>query len=365
MMTRRWDTICRAAGAAFACLIGFTTSAALAVERVRVEVAAGAPRIVVDGKPVRGRIFFGIPGARPVPIAEVAGTVQFEFTAREDEPKHATMHFRFGRAPGELWLDDLRVTDLTSGVETLPLTDFAAGQSAFAADWHVWPPAAQNHAGLVRVEADGGIERSPALHITIKPSSDETPQDFHIYHRDNLALVKGHRYRVSFWARSSAPRDLQIAFYRPGKPFVDLGGPEGVYEQQIRLAADAGVNFVSFPIETPWPAPGEAVNWHAVDVACEQVLSANPQALLLPRVSADAPAWWLDAHPQDAMQWDDGSHPQRRAAVASADYRHTVAERVSAVVKHIEEKFGPSVAGYHPAGKTPANGFTKILGSRA
>jgi hypothetical protein len=328
------------------------------VESVRVQVANGAPRIVVDGQPVRGRVFFGIPETRPVvPTTAAGGPVSFEFTARDDEPQHATMHFRFGRAPGEVWLDDLHVTDLTAGKEMLPLIDFAAGQSAFDADWRVWPPAAENTVGLVRIEPDGGAKGSAALHVTIKPADEQRPQDFHVFHRDNQSLVKGHRYRVSFWARSTPARNLQIGFYRPGKPYVDLGGPDGVYEKQIRMAANVGVDLVSFPIETPWPKEGESPNWASIDTACEQVLSANPQALLLPRLGASAPAWWIEAHPNHAMRWDDGPHHRQMAAVASPEYRHAAAERVAAAVSHIEAKFGPRVAGYHPCGQNTGEWF--------
>ena len=63
-------------------------------------------------------------------------------------------------------------------------------------------------------------------------------------------------------------------------------------ENEIRLAAEAGVNLVSFHVDCPWPKPGEKVDWSKVDKQCQNVLDVNPAALLLPRFSMDPPAWW-------------------------------------------------------------------------
>ena len=67
---------------------------------VRVDASAGAPRIMINGKPVRGRMFWGAPGTKPI-VADTTGrTVSFDFRPAVDEPGHGTIHFRFGAAPG-------------------------------------------------------------------------------------------------------------------------------------------------------------------------------------------------------------------------------------------------------------------------
>ena len=38
--------------------------------------------------------------------------------------------------------------------------------------------------------------------------------------------------------------------------------------------------FVSFPVDLPWPRPGRTVDWSTVDAQCQEVLDANPKALL-------------------------------------------------------------------------------------
>ena len=155
--------------------------------------------------------------------------------------------------------------------------------------------------------------------------------------------------------RSAAQFDHRLLPAR--HPYVFLGGPAGVFETQIRLAAEAGVDLVSFPVDLPWPKPGEKPRWSTADAQCQAVLDANPKALLLPRIGMDAPAWWLQAHPDDVMVWDmPGKHPSR-AIVASPDYLHDAAERLAALIAHVEEKFGPHVAGYHPCGQNTGEWF--------
>lgn len=321
---------------------------------VRVDSAGGAPRLTVNGQPVRARIFFGMPGAAPIAIGPAWREVSFDFTA-SGSATNGTMHFRFGQEPGTVSLDDIRVTDLDGAGDLIPRGDFESGLEGFRRDWTFWPPGAQNTVGAIAVVPGAGRDGSAALRVTLKTPPDGQWPDFHIYHQPRLAIVKGHRYHVSLWARADPARELTIAFYQPGQTFKRLGGPPDVFASQIKLAADAGVNFVSFPIGTPWPKPGAAADWTEVDDACANVLAVNSNAFLIPRLGMDPPAWWRAAHPDDVMQWEDGHRD--RAVVASPRYRQDAAERLAALVAHLEEKFGEHVAGYHTCGQNTGEWF--------
>ena len=162
---------------------------------------------------------------------------------------------------------------------------------------------------------------------------------------------------MSFWARADPPRDLNVGFYRPGGKYVFLGGPPGVFESQIRMAAEAGADFVSFPVDLPWPKPGQKADWSVADDACQMVLGANPKALLLPRIGMDPPAWWRQSHPEDVMAWDKGPQQQVGIVVTSPDYLRDASERLAALVEHLEARFGDRVAGYHPCGQNTGEWF--------
>jgi hypothetical protein len=327
------------------------------VDSVRVDASAGAPRLVVNGQPVRARMFWGGPGVSPIHVGPQAQEVKFEFTAREDEPAKATMHLRFGQTPGEVCLDDIRVVDADTKEEVLPRCDFEQGAGSFGTRWTFWPPGAKNTVGTVAVKPDAGRGGSAALGVTLKAPPDGHWPDFHIYSHQNLGLKRGHRYQVSLWVRAEPERDVMIAFYRPGATFTFLGGPPSPFEAQIRLAAQVGVDFVSFPVHLPWPKPGQKIDWTTPDVQCQTVLDANPRALLLPRIGMDPPPWWREAHPQDMMAWDRGPQEYTGAVVASPQYRRDAAERLAALVAHLEEKFGDRIAGYHPCGQNTGEWF--------
>jgi hypothetical protein len=337
-------------------IAGWATDAA-AVENVRVDASSGAPRIVVDGKAVRARIFWGAPSTGTVPAEETGQTLTFEFSPPEDVPAGATMHFRFGSKPGDIYLDDIRCVDLGTGQDVFPVCGFEAGMESFHQAWNIWPPAAKNTVGTVTVEPGKGHNGSAGLHVALKAPADSVWPDFHIFHHANLALRLGHRYRVSVWARAQPARDVAIALFRPATTYHFLGGPPGPFQPQIKLAAAAGVDFVSFPMDLPWPKPGETVDWSSVDTQCRTVLEANPKALLIPRIGMDPPAWWYDLHPDDRMVWDHGTSTDTNAVVASPNYRRDAAERLAALVAHVEKAFGDHVAGYHPAGQNTGEWF--------
>jgi hypothetical protein len=321
---------------------------------VRVDPAGGAPRLLVNGEPVRARMFWGGPGSTPLKLTTEWKQISFEFIA-SGSASNGTMHFRFGNEPGDIFLDDIHVTDLDTSRDLIPRCDFESGPESFKRDWTFWPTGAANTVGTPSVEPGAGRDVSAALRVRLKAPPGGHWPDFHIYHHSNLDIAKDHRYRVSFWARSTSVRRLVLAFYQPGQHFVHLGGPPDCFGAQIKLAAEVGVNFVSFPCPMPWPKPGVEADWSGADAACERVLRANPKALLLPRVGMNPPPWWREAHPDDVMQWEDGRRDHM--VVASPRYRRDAAERLAALVTHLEEKFGERVAGYHPCGQNTGEWF--------
>jgi hypothetical protein len=329
---------------------------ATAAESVRVDASTGAPRIVVDGQPVRARVFFGLPGSGTLRLESDGQLVSFQFTSQSDETA-ATMHFRFGQTPGDVYLDDIGCVDLETGQEVFPTATFENGDKDFHESWTLFPPDATNTVGVVTVEPGKGRDGSAGLHVALKSPQNGQWPDFHLYHHTNLVLHKGHRYRVTMWARSTPARsNVAVAFYRPGSPYRFLGGPPNTFYSQIRMAADAGVDIVSFSLGLPWPKPGEAADWTSVDDLCRTILETNPHALLLPRIGTEPPSWWYEKHPDARMVWDPAVSA-RSMVVASPDYRRDAAERLSALVAHLESTFGNHMAGYHPCGQNTGEWF--------
>ncbi len=315
----------------------------------RVRTAGGVPLIHVDGKPVRGRMFFGIPGQSQIAIQKGENQISFSFEAIDTEPSGATMHFRFGHAAGTVLLDDIRVVEEGTSREVIPNCSFDDGMAAFTGQWTYWPPGEANTVAKIDVVPGPDEGNRGVLQIRFsEPVGGQWP-DFHVYHLPNLSLEKGRTYRVTLRVWADSQRTFNIAFYRPGSTFVQLGTAPGVFEDQVALARDGGVDFVSLPVPMPWPRPGEEPDYTATDAVCRNVIKINPKVLLLPRVGMEPPQWWKDQYPDHVMVWEDGPQSQG-VSVASAQYRNDAAAVLAAFVRHLEETFGENVAGYHPCG---------------
>ena len=88
---------------AFALLAGITVASEHCCVHgaltVRVDAGGGAPRWAVNGEPKRARVFFGAPGPSQIAVSPEPQAVSFDFVAL-GSATNATLHFRFGQAPG-------------------------------------------------------------------------------------------------------------------------------------------------------------------------------------------------------------------------------------------------------------------------
>lgn len=333
---------------------------------VRVDSSSGVPRILVDGNPVRPRLFFGRPGTRPYSIAGPdVQHISFDFTAL-GSASNATMRIHFGSRACDIYLSGIHVLDTETGKDVIGATSFAGGMNEFNRDWTT-PRADKGIASTIQVEPGAGPDGTSALRVTLRSDRPGGNADFYIDRRPNLSLIRNHHYRVELWVRSTSSCELSVAFYKSGAPHLFLGGRDP-FPPQVKLAAAAGISLVTFEVNPPWEPPGAAPDWSEVDELCQLVLDANPNALLIPRVLLYPPEWWIQAHPDDVVVWDEPTAPSGRgvpglanasttATVSSPLYRRDAAEQLAALIHHLEEKFSGHIAGYHPTGENSEEWF--------
>ncbi len=363
--------------------------ASLLAKSFEVRAKSGVPMVCIDGQPVRARIFFGGFGIQKVCLKKNEWKqVDFVFQPQSDALGCGTVHFRFGREPGRVVIDNIEIWNETDGQPVAgpysfdPIDRAASGSSAvsvssaasaeaeqaasrnqFTSNWRIWPP--KNDVGIVQTLPGLGKDGSTALAIDLTaPVNGEWP-DFHVYHNANLKLEFNKTYRFRCLLCSDAPRTTSIAFYKPGNPYVFLGGPGEPLQEQIRLAAAVGVNFVTFPINAAWSDTNASESEFAVmDRICRYVLQSNPNALLIPRIDMNAPEKFLQENPGERIvrKTKDGIVTQGEslnyAASASKKYRQLAAEALERTVRHLQETFGDSYAGCHPCGQNTGEWFT-------
>jgi len=129
---------------------------------------------------------------------------------------------------------------------------------------------------------------------------------------------------------------------------------------EIADAARYGVDLVTFTVGMPWAKPGEKVDYQAeVDHWIDVALKANPRALLIPRINPTfPPQWWQNAHPTEMTRFNDGSI-SGSPSPHSLLWRQDAAAQVSAMVVHLEKKYGSRIAGYHLSGHNTGEWFSE------
>lgn len=329
-------------------LIPFLVATASDPVAVRVQPTPGGPQIHVNGKPIPPRFFFGSMNSGTIRSESEWTPHAFEFLPGEVNGT-GTLHFRFAHEPGEVWLADLRIQDAKTGEDILPPGTFAT-QEAFSKSWNLWPVGSANTVGTVAV-SDG------ALHVALKSPTNGNWPDFHLHSRASLRFAAGRTYRCSFRAKAVPAKELTVALYSVvGGAWNYIGGPPGSFLSQIALARDAGVNLVSFSAPNCWTPPDKPIDWASLDNLCRQIIATNPNVLLVPRVSADAPDWWLARNPAARMAYD-GNKVVDHSCVSDRTYRADVCAHLVKICRHLFETFPDHFAGIHPCGQNTGEWF--------
>ncbi len=349
-------------GPVTAATIGMTIGAASASAlTARVERVNGSPTLLVNGKPRAPLMFFGwAQGAGPtlVNVSKAWRQYHVSFVAPEDNEGHCGVHVRVSTQAGAVWVDDARFYEgrfrPQGGENRLRCGDWEQDRATVEKAWTLF----------VKREAGAKADWQPdtttyqagkqSCKITIEHPGGAT-WHVHLY-QTGLTVKKGKRYTFSLWLKGDTNRQVEIQALHHGPPWrIYSGAEDSPTREEFHLAAAAGVHMHSFGIAMPWPRPGKAADFSRVDEAIEQVLSADPDALLLPRFGVDPPGWWYDAHPTEALKFDDGR--RRPVCVASTIWRKEMVERVRALVAHCERKYGDHMLGYHPCAQHTGEWF--------
>jgi hypothetical protein len=141
-------------------------------------------------------------------------------------------------------------------------------------------------------------------------------------------------------------------------------------QERAARFAEAGCDILNFVVEIAgygysrpmWAAPDEW-DFRDLDERAHAVLTAAPNAWLLPRLYIDAPAWWCEANPGEMMLLDNGSpsfgeklfalsREGNYPSLASAKWRADMDRALVTVIDHVEQSdYGAHVIGYQLSGQ--------------
>lgn len=364
-MTRTTRSIFSASAILALLLAASSVVNAESVKKYAVESRGGVPTLTIDGQPTRARIFHGVPRSRPFEARPEFAHYETSFFAEDDAPGIGTIHFRFGKTPGKIVLDNIQLIEKESGKVVAGKYDFE-NPTDFTEHWEYWHDVVKGETiAELQVEKGAGVDGSNGMAINIVAAPDDKIYDFHFFHQRSLTIKKGVEYTLSFDAWSSSPRGLHIALYSPEEPAYKFIASCGVSSlaKQTKLAANAGVNIVSFLADAhSWFEPDGTCDWKRYDAACDLILKANPNALLVPRLMIDASPEWLEKNPDALEIWrnagkDHDNQGWNWASVSSKKYREAACAVLADAVRHFEEKYGDHILGYHPCGQNTQEWF--------
>jgi len=332
------------------CFLGLAmiTASTLSSE-VRVHQTQGGPQILVDGNAIPPRCFFGSRRGGLTAVSSEWQRISFEFVPGREVDGNGTLHFRFPRQPGQFWLRNARVVDSITGTDALPLKSFS-DPAVFSELWNVWPRGDANTVGTAAIEGK-------MLHVTLRgPPNGDWP-DFHLHTEISLTLAREKRYRCEFEVRAQSATEITPTIHCvDGGVWHLIGSPPGPFQPQVALARDAGIRLLSTSMPACWLPPDEPENWSGIDAVMREIIAVHPDALIIPRVSANSPGWWVEQHPEARMMFE-GEKPGRFATVSSREYRRDVAAHFEKLCQHLLRTFPEHFAGIHPAGRNSAEWF--------
>lgn len=302
----------------------------------RVRQTTGGPRIFVDGKAVPPRFFYGDDGMGPLDLS--ADWKHYEASFRPDgDVARGTVHFRFPHEAGWVEIRSLKVT--------------ASDGSAVEQTWQCYP--AKGKCGRLEggfSTAEDGSVSFRAGFVAPAETNARKEEDFHVYLKQQ-PWKAGVDYRVSFEARAGGDivrvRVMAYEFVEGWRSLNIPASDGGSLVRQAKMAAAAGVDFVTFHVRFLWPDDGCEENFASLDRTCRDLIRANPNVRLVPRIRLEGSFAWFEKHPELRETYGDGRQAKVCGCIADPGYRALMKRHAVRVCRHMMQAYPKNFAGIH------------------
>lgn len=121
-----------------------------------------------------------------------------------------------------------------------------------------------------------------------------------------------------------------------------------VVDSQIRAAAAVGIHLYSGVMYLPFKNIHGDRSFGAIDALLQQVLAADPNAFLLPRLQCVPTNYWARTHPDEMARYADGSEGD--VSMASGEFWADSVDAIEALIAHLSDPAtvgGDRVIGFH------------------
>lgn len=307
--------------------LGMTTVAlagacsAAEMTEVRVRQTSGGPKIFVDGQAMNPRVCYTRSVMKRIPIAQ-----------------------------------DWRKTEYVSTMAC----DMKALHYSITADWHEQQSNPEFRNFAISNATTGKVISRPLQEVTPKDGSLKKQTSRRWVAGSLCGVKRGDRLVISFEARADVATYVWPGLYQQQRGFdvytyysvqvppddykLTTGYGEAVYARQN------GVRIFTPYFPNCWRPEGEQ-NFEPFDKEVDLLLSAVPDAIFFPRISANAPTWWLDAHPEARALYDDGKSSPEFPSIHSRIYRQEATRYIERCVKHLMAKYPKNFGGIQIGGQ--------------
>ncbi len=119
-------------------------------------------------------------------------------------------------------------------------------------------------------------------------------------------------------------------------------------DSQIRAAASVGIHLYSGVMYLPFKNIYGDRSFGAIDALLQQVLDADPDAFLMPRLQCVPTNYWARTHPDEMARYADGSEGD--VSMASGEFWADSVDALEALIAHLNDPAtagGDRVIGFH------------------
>ena len=341
------------------CLLGLTVSIAcvllcavtLGADRdrleARVEVRDGVPTLLVNGEAMPPFMLFHTAGggARAMACPVTPEWQQFSYTfVAPCNDDTVGLHINCVTPEGDWFVDDARFFEGTlkrrAPGNLLRGGDFEGDKLPDSWTYFLSSSTGAKAEYSLDTTAPHGGRSCLRVHIAKRGT---VSYHIHIYQRVTIKEAK--TYTFSVWLRASDEREIYIKAVHQAPPWTVYGGQSTASDRILRLGAERGLHIGTPPIAMPWPRDGSAPHYSMPDRQVDHILAVDPDALIVPRIRIDPPAWWKQANPGNQQLYDKGQYPM--ASPASTLWRRDASHALRLFLRHLEAKYGNHMLGYH------------------
>ncbi len=322
----------------------------------RVEQRNGIPQILCDGVPVSSRMVYVSRVAQEI---ATVGPRWADFSLRFSILKscdNASLHLRFFSLafrpePETILFSRIEVRE----VETNRIVkQFRFDGKTPGPEFNFWCTGKWKNGKKMPIPVEISTCRVPdapdgALKIASKGDPKGKLGEFHLI-LSGIPVERNREYVVVCRARADREQNLTSSLYYQTAVPQPLTSPGTTFRTQVRLAKEAGIDFVTFPVDNLWPDAAGNADYSVLDRVCRIILEINPNARLIPRIDLRVvPEWWRKKHPGEMMKFTSGGNGDY-PSISSLLYRRYAAETLRGAIRYCETHFKNNMAGYHPTG---------------